>query len=799
MTIRTPLRALIPGMLAITLSGATAQLNITQLGHFDYQATRNSDLSNLWGYVDEQGNEYALVGVNGDDAEDNSGGVSVVNVNDPANPSEVFFTAGPNSIWREIKTWGDYAYITTEAEGGLMIIDLSPLPESTDLPVTIFEGDGWITSHSLFIDENGRLYLNGANRGNGGIIFYDLTQDPMAPVEVGEYDDYYVHDCYARGNMLYAAHISDGFFTVVDVSDPANPDVLGQMDTPLEFTHNCWLDDSGQYLFTTDEKPNSYLAAYDVSDPTDIQPLDQLQTDPGSNAIIHNTYWLNGYVIQSYYTEGVSIYDVNDPTNIVEVGRFDTSPFTGDGFNGAWGVYPFLPSGNLLVSDIQQGLFILAPTYVQACWLQGTITNANTSQPVDQATVTLDGTSAFDVTDDFDGLYSTGWASAGTFTVTVSAPGYLSQTVEGVILLNGQVTVRDVQLIPLVPFDLAGQVIEEGTGTPVPNAPVLLTNDVYQYSTTSDANGGFTVPGVFAGEYAVAAGHWGHHSVCLDPQVLSDGSPDLILVLPVGYADDFSIDLGWSASGDAGTGAWERALPIGTEILGDPCAPGDDVDDDCGGSAYVTGNGGGGAGEDDVDDGSVLLESPAFDATISADPWIRYYRWWFTGGGNSASNDVLYIRLDNGEETVTIETRDADASDMGQWVLNQVQVSAFITPTTNMKFSVLTADPDPGHLVEAGLDRFEVLPASPFLSTPDVAGTDGVLLYPVPNDGTFTVQAPGLTGRVRVFDAQGKEQGAAPRLSAGVLTMNLDAAAGLYMVRIEADNGTVRSLYMVVR
>lgn len=799
MLLRTPSRSLAVACLACLASFTSAQLNITQLGHYDYQAARNSDLSNLWGYVDEEGNEYALMGVNGDDNEQNSGGFAVVDVTDPANPVEIFFTPGPNSIWREIKTWGDHAYITTEAEGGLMIVDLSPLPQSTDLPVTIFQGENWITSHSLFIDENGLLYLNGANRGEGGIIFYDLTQDPEAPVEVGEYQDYYVHDCYARGDTLYAAHVSDGFFTIVDISDPANPDVLGLMGTPNLFTHNCWLDDSGQYLFTTDEKPNSYLAAYDVSDPTDIQLLDQLQTNPGSDAIIHNTYWLNDYVVQSYYTEGVSIYDVSDPTNIVEVGHYDTSPFTGEGFNGAWGVYPYLPSGNLLVSDIEEGLFILGPTYTQACWLEGQITNASTSAPVNQATIILNGTSAFDVTEGFDGLYSTGWATAGTFDVTVTAAGYLEQTVQGVVLANGQVTVLDVQLVPLVPFTLTGQVIEEGTSAPVADAQVNLGNETYDLTTTTDANGNFSVPGFFAGDYDVIAGHWGHHTVCLNAQAITQNTPAFNVTLPVGYADDFALDLGWTADGNGGSGDWERGIPDGTSFENEPCAPGVDVDADCGEQAYVTGNGGGDAGQDDVDDGGQRLESPAFDGTVTADPWIRYYRWWFTGGGNSTSNDELLVQVDNGDSLVTIEVLDVSANDMGEWVMNQFQVSAFITPTANMRFIVYTADDEPGHLVEAGLDRFEVLPASPFLNAADGPIRADVKLFPDPSDGAFTVQAPGISGNVRVFDVRGAQVGTVRRLVGGSLAMDLGSGAGLYLVRIEADNGEVRSLRMVVR
>ena len=128
------------------------------------------------------------MGVNGNNNGD-AGGVSIVDLSDPADPQEVFFFPGPTSIWREVKVWEDHAYITTEANGGgITIVDMSPLPQSNALTATVFFDPAWETSHALFIDENGRLYIFGAGEGNGGAIMYDLTQDPMAPVSVGEYD-----------------------------------------------------------------------------------------------------------------------------------------------------------------------------------------------------------------------------------------------------------------------------------------------------------------------------------------------------------------------------------------------------------------------------------------------------------------------------------------------------------------------------------------------------------------------------------------------------------------------------------
>ena len=111
---------------------ANAQLNLNLLSNYTYAPARG-DCSDIWGHVDSFGNEYAIVG--------NNNGTSIVNVTDPINPIEVFFTSGPSSTWRDIKVWGDVAYITNETSGGLKIIDMSSLP-GTILPTDVYSYGG---------------------------------------------------------------------------------------------------------------------------------------------------------------------------------------------------------------------------------------------------------------------------------------------------------------------------------------------------------------------------------------------------------------------------------------------------------------------------------------------------------------------------------------------------------------------------------------------------------------------------------------------------------------------------------
>ena len=331
---------------------ANSQSNLSLVGQLSYGAT---ELSDIWGHVDGSGKEYAIVG--------KFDGTSIVDISTPTNPVEVFLSNGPQSIWRDLKVWNNHAYIVNETSGGLKIIDMTSLP-GLIVPGDVYQFSGvtypFNSAHDLYIDENGFAYIMGADNGVGGAIILDLNNNPKVPIEVGRYNDFYLHDGMVRGDTLWGGAVNDGFLTVIDVTNKALPVTMATQTTPSNFTHNCWISDDGQTLFTTDEKPNAFIAAYDVSNINNIQEIDRIQSSPGKDVIPHNVFVLGDYLVTSYYRDGITIHDASNPSVMVQVGNYDTSPaFTGNGFNGAWGVYPYLPSGNIIVSDIDSGLYIL--------------------------------------------------------------------------------------------------------------------------------------------------------------------------------------------------------------------------------------------------------------------------------------------------------------------------------------------------------------------------------------------------------------------------------------------------------
>jgi choice-of-anchor B domain-containing protein len=399
-------------------------------------------LANVWGYYDSiHQKEYALVGV--------ETGLSIVDVTNPDQPQEVFFIESDTSLWQEPKTWKHYVYMTNEnGKKGLLIADLSNLPHSVNV---VYWKDEHLyaagRSHTCFVDENGFLYLNGS-QVTGGTMIFDLKPNPMNPTYLGVYNDFYVHDCFVRNDTLWTAEILDGNVTVINVQNKNSPQVMARFQTPFYFTHNCWLSQDGKFLYTTDEKPYATVAVYDVSDLSNITLLDEYRHSHYDSLIPHNTYIApDSFLHTSYYRAGVTIVDAHKKDNLVEVAHFDTSPFSDDaGFEGCWGVYPFLPSGNILASDREEGLFVLTPIYKRACYLEGTVKSQH-------------GTNLAGIEVSFIGEkivkrsnylaeYKTGTANAGKYDVRFYDPLGRCQTkiVKDVTMQHGVVTELNVQL-----------------------------------------------------------------------------------------------------------------------------------------------------------------------------------------------------------------------------------------------------------------------------------------------------------------------------------------------------------------
>lgn len=684
-----------------------AQVNMSFLGRLDYDA----QLSNVWGYA-QDGREYALVGL--------SSGCTIVDVTDPTNPQELFFIAGQQGIWREIKTWLHYAYVTNETGGGIQIIDLSGLPSNmtySEWTGGMFNGEtiSITTAHTPFIDENGILYLNGTSwiaNGTRAQVLLDLTQNPTNPPIVGTYAGGYVHDCFARNDTLWNGEIYNGYFSVIDVSDKANPVVLATQTTPNSFTHNTWLSDNGQYLFTTDEKTGSFVAAYDVSNLQDIQETDRYQSSPGTGVIPHNTYVVAGnFLVTSYYKDGVTVVDANNPYNLVEVGNYDTSPLSGNGFSGAWGVYPYLPSGNLLVSDMQEGLFIIHADYARACYLSGQVSNAQTGTPLSGVLATIEGFSEQSTTTAFTGNFSTGIALEGTYTVTFELYGYYPQSVE-VSFVAGETANLNIALQPIPPFAAQVRVIDPDNGLPISNAQVYLSNNDGQpeQSATTNAEGIAAFALFYENNYDLLIGKWGYETTQVLAQYLSTNTSYIEIPVERGYYDDFILDFGWQASGNATNGQFERGIPVGQELNNVWVNPSADADNDLGGMCYTTGASGGLS--NNVGNGKARLTSPTFDLSNYQNPRMTYQRWFHFQDDNGAgmlSNDTMFVFVSNGTTTVLLETITNENEGESEWVEKTFLLNQYLSTGSNMHIIVEVGDAaDSPHLVDAAFDLWRI-------------------------------------------------------------------------------------------
>lgn len=347
---------------------AQTSLNMTSLGNWHdpdlpFNRVRYND---VWGYA-ANGREYALIG--------SREFVHILDITDPNNIMEVArLNDAPNSssIWRDIKVYGDYAYCVTDvqANDGLQIIDLSNLPVSAEI---IYRStDDFERCHNIFIDTTAspvRLYAFGTNSpaANEGYLAYSLA-DPTSPALIATVDltanGQYLHDAYVINDTLYGNSEWRGLY-VYDVSDVTAPVELGVLSNYTEsgYNHSCWRSANGKYLAMCDETTDRGVKIVDVEDPIDMEVVSVFRSTllaPNLASIAHNPFYLgDSLVVLSYYGDGVQVWDVRNPAAPQRLAYYDTTP-AGTGYgDGAWGAYPYLPSGNILVSDEITGLYVV--------------------------------------------------------------------------------------------------------------------------------------------------------------------------------------------------------------------------------------------------------------------------------------------------------------------------------------------------------------------------------------------------------------------------------------------------------
>lgn len=778
----------------------SAQINTELLSNLPY----NDHISDVWGYVDSDGGEYALVGA--------LDGVSIVSLADPTTPVELHFVPGVATIWRDIKTFGDYAYVTNDGEDGVVIIDLSELPTSIESYVwqpSITGASGVVEScHNLYIDEAGIIYLAGCNLNDGGVIMADAAANPIEPPVVGVGAARYAHDVFARDNIMYSSEIGLGQFTITDVTDKDNPQLLGNQTTPFNFTHHSWLSDDGQTLFLTDEVGDAPVSAYDISDYNDIELLDEFRplATIGQGVVPHNVHFINDYLVVSYYTDGVVIVDASRPTNLIEVGNYDTFLGASGDFFGAWGAYPYLPSGNILVTDQSTGLYILRPNYQRAAYLEGLVVDAMDEMPINDVTIEILNTS-IKANTDATGRFATGLADNGTFEVRFSKFGYTSQTVT-ITLEQGQVTEQIVSLEKLAGFVLTGKVTDITTGEPIAGGKIRIVGNDNDITITADMQGEFLIDPFFTGDYQIYIGKWGYKTKILNAQTLDVEQNTIEVTLQTGIEDLFLVDLGWQTEATNNTGNWELAVPPlsvvapydETAVLSPPT----DTEADNGNGCFVTSN----STElmDGVLEGGIsTLLSPIFDLTGFTDPVVSFYTWYVNVDSNdgTAQNSSFAIRLNNGTRNVSLASiKYSDTIDVPTWQYHEYRLAELIELTNNMQMRFIARGFGENEIIEAGIDFFQIKEADPTAVIPLPFVDYPLTIAPNPTRGTFSIDyALPIDKKEKtllLFNNIGQLIQQIPlHHSRGILLLGESLTTGLYWIQIITEDGQSTAQKMI--
>lgn len=356
---------LIPMTLPISVS-AQDSLNVSKLFHWDDAAipegTANfqNQYNDVWGYA-ANGREYAFLG--------SSLGVHVFDVTDPVNSVLIDQVPGRFSgvgvTHRDYKVFEDHLFATCDqGASSLQVMDLQYLPDSVHV---VYDSDSLLVrAHNIQIDPvHKRLYTCG---GSTHFSVYDISNpsnpsllsDCEADIPWWAAEVSYVHDCFVRDNIVWC---NDGdALHVIDFTDVEDPVILGSLTSYAGqgYNHSGWMNDQGMLYAMADETHGSPLKFVDATQLNDLEVVSTVTSGVDPTSILHNPFFTGDLVHVAYYYDGYWLWDLSDPLQPILLGYYDTntSPNT-DSYRGAWGTYPFLPSGHVLVSDMQTGLWVL--------------------------------------------------------------------------------------------------------------------------------------------------------------------------------------------------------------------------------------------------------------------------------------------------------------------------------------------------------------------------------------------------------------------------------------------------------
>lgn len=343
-------------------------------------------VTDVWGWTDpETGREYALVG--------RTAGLAFVDITVPGAPRFVGLMPANPSHARDIKVYQDHAFLTGDGAGdhGLLVFDLTRLRGITG---ATFEPDARYdqvaSAHNLVIDtESGFAYTVGTNTGaqscGGGLHMIDI-RNPVEPSFAGCFTDTEgliwngrTHDAqctvyrgpddnYFGRQICFASN--ETVMRIVDVTDKSAPRPISTASHPgTAYIHQGWLTEDHRYLYVNDEldeivgtTDRTRTLIYDVAELDDpILIGEHLGPDAATD---HNLYIAGSRAYLANYQAGFRVLDISDPEAPVEIGWFDTTPYGENppGFGGgAWTAWPFFESGKVIVTSMNEGLFILRP------------------------------------------------------------------------------------------------------------------------------------------------------------------------------------------------------------------------------------------------------------------------------------------------------------------------------------------------------------------------------------------------------------------------------------------------------